>query len=101
MAVLRLVLGAAGEVELGAPFEVAAAPPAGERRQIVRAGHRGGRVAPAAGLPEAEQVPLEPQHPHAEHAGLRHLVLEAGWDGAEVLADDDGAIAGGFEGDEA
>ena len=44
---------------------------------------------------------LEPEDAHAEGAGRGEAVLEAFGDGAEVLAEDDGLVAVGFEGDEA
>ena len=45
-------------------------------------------------------VPLEPQHAHPEDARLLQLVREAVRDGAEVLAENDGAVADALQRDQ-
>ena len=89
-------------VELGPPGDVAALPPADHRRQVMRGGHRRGVARPVArGAEAAVLLLLEPQHLHAEDAGLLHPAMEALRQGAEILADDDGPVAVRFEGEQA
>lgn len=58
-------------------LDIAAAPPAGYGRQIVRRRHGNGIGPPAGGRPEAAAVALEPHHVHAGDTRLGEPTAEA------------------------
>lgn len=97
-AVLRLVRGFGAAAQFPGPVDVASAPPAGDGRQIVRAGHRDGLAVPPLRRSEtALPVALEPQYAHAEHFTRLQLRAQPLGYGAEILADHDRPHAMGFD----
>jgi len=80
------------EPELALSVEVAAVPEAGDRGQVVR---RDGAQR-QAGKPFG-RIALEPRAPVRQHAVTGESLAHAVLDGAEVLADDEGAGARAFE----
>src|SRR3546814_9228260 len=57
------------QADLRAPVDVAALPPAGDGRQIVRGGGRHRLARPARWIDIETVIALEPQHTHAEQIG--------------------------------
>jgi hypothetical protein len=89
-------------VRAAPPFEIDAAPPAGDGRQIVRRRHRDRVAIPVRRRPEcAVGVALEPQHAHAGDALRGDPLAKAGRHRAEILADRNRAMPGRLQRDDA
>ncbi len=64
-------------------------PPAGDGRQIMRAGSGHGLAPPAGGGQEFLPLSFEGQHRQAKHPRRRQARAKALWQGAKILADHD------------
>src|SRR6185437_7956626 len=94
-------LGVAHEAQLAAQLDVAAGPEAGEGRHVVRVdrGERQRRI--VRGALEPAPVAFEAEHLGRENAPLLERAGDFRRNGAEVFADDEGAVALTLEGEDA
>ena len=84
--------------ELLVPGDVIGGPPAGKRRQVMRACHGGGTWRPGAGRRELLLlIAFEPQHAHAVDTSVSQAVLKAFRNGPEILGQHDRTVAMRFQ----
>ena len=88
------------KTQAGVPVDIAAVPPAVERRQVVGAGSGQCVVRPVENRSEMGVVLFEQQHAHAQYGAGNEFFLQAVGHGAEVFTEDDGLMPVGLKGEQ-